>query len=133
MGAKQVTDTCPKCGNAGLVGTPTRAGFGGIKDGGPLPPRGEAYFFKCDRSGCGESWTSLPAKLPKVGDTVVEKNKSGTYDISKIALGDGRDGVRPDVESLDQAKFIAREALAPDGSKVWYRDYRDPTDHLEEM
>lgn len=66
----------------------------------------------------------------KVGDCVVSKREDGTYDIQQF--GDQRDIVRNAIETLDEARTIARNRLSS-GGKVWYRDHRDPPDHLEPL
>lgn len=63
-------------------------------------------------------------QTPQNGDTIVEKREDGRYDVRRI-VNANRPTVLAGVTSLDQAKQLAREALAPKGSSIWYRDHQD--------
>jgi hypothetical protein len=69
-------------------------------------------------------------QVPQTGDTIVEKQADATYSVLRIEPP-GRATTRTGLADLDQAKRAGREALAPDGSTLWYRDYRDDANHLE--
>ena len=67
---------------------------------------------------------------PQNGDTIIEKRADGRYDLFRIVNGN-RPVARAGVTDLDQAKQLAREALAPKGTTAWYRDHLDAADHLQ--
>ena len=69
-------------------------------------------------------------QTPQNGDTIVEKREDGRYDVRRI-VNANRPTVLAGVTSLDQAKQLAREALAPKGSSIWYRDYQAAPSELE--
>ena len=69
-------------------------------------------------------------QTPQNGDTIVEKRADGRYDVRRI-VNANRPTVLAGVTSLDQAKQLAQEALAPKGSSIWYRDYQDAAGALE--
>lgn len=69
-------------------------------------------------------------QVPQTGDTIVEKQADATYAVLRIETA-GRATTRTGLADLNQAKRVGREALAPDGTTLWYRDYRDDAGHLE--
>ena len=69
-------------------------------------------------------------QVPQTGDTIVEKQADATYRVLRIEQA-GRATTRAGLADLDQAKRVGREALAPGGGTMWYRDFRDAADHLE--
>jgi hypothetical protein len=69
-------------------------------------------------------------QTPQNGDTIVEKRADGRYDVRRI-VNANRPTVLAGVTSLDQAKQLAREALAPKGSSIWYRDHQAAPGELE--
>ena len=69
-------------------------------------------------------------QTPQNGDTIVEKREDGRYDVRRI-VNANRPTVLAGVTSLDQAKQLAREALAPKGSSIWYRDHQAAPGELE--
>ncbi len=72
----------------------------------------------------------IKTQTPQNGDTIVEKRADGRYDVLRI-VNANRPAVRAGVTDLDQAKQLAREALAPKGNTVWYRDHRDVAGELQ--
>ena len=78
----------------------------------------------------GRSLESDWKQTPQDWDTIVEKRADGRYDVRRI-VNANRPTVLAGVTSLDQAKQLAHEALAPKGSSIWYRDYQAAPGELE--
>lgn len=101
--------------------------------GGPPPQTGDSLAAAI---ALADAVSGSPSRLqdwwqvPQTGDTIVEKQADATYTVLRIEPA-GRATTRTGLADLDQAKRVGREALAPDGSTLWYRDYRDDANHLE--